>query len=178
MRLPSLQVEFPEKNWNWREHPICQYPVYVPSSQRTYSGSASSWKPTLAQTSPCLSVKLSLNHLNYAINVATQGSWLKLWDTALDYGSAGTHQALAILRALTTPLFGDRKCPVPQCTYPVIENTHSLTTSWNTTGQMPSHPRNPYQTSHRQSWKSSGSRPALSQNSAYMFILISLCVIM
>ena len=58
--------------------------------------------------------------------VAIQGSWLKLWDTALDYGAGGTHHGLAILRALTTPLFGDRLCPAPWSTYPVIENTSTL----------------------------------------------------
>jgi len=42
--------------------------------------------------------------LNYAINVSLQGSWLKLWDTTLDYGTEGTRHALAILQALTTPL--------------------------------------------------------------------------
>ena len=41
---------------------------YVPLPQRIYwmylsSSSASSWKPILAQTSPCPSVKPSLNHL-------------------------------------------------------------------------------------------------------------------
>ena len=35
--------------------------------------------------------------LKYAINVAIQGSWLKLWDTALDYGVGGTRHALAVL---------------------------------------------------------------------------------
>ena len=64
--------------------------------------------------------------LMYAINVAIQGSWLKLWGTALDYGAGGTHHAQAILRALTTPLFGDRLYPAPWCTYPVIENTSTL----------------------------------------------------
>ena len=119
---------------------------YLPASYVLSSSSASSWKPTLAQTSPCLSVKPSLNWItwsrihtrsnkdfSYILTrahslkyVAIQGSWLKLWDTALDYGAGGTRHGLAILRALTTPLFGDRLCPAPQCTYPVIENTNTF----------------------------------------------------
>ena len=157
--------------------------------------------PQVGNLSPCLSVKLSLNHLKpnpyqiqgfqlhldqshthpslkYAVNDATQGSWLKLWDTALDYGAAGTHQALAILQGLTTPLFGDRKCPLPQLVHISCDRKYKHT-PWphhgTPLGKCPlSHPRNP-QTSHRQSWKGSASWPAHSQNSVYtLFRLLNI----
>ena len=104
MRLPSFLCaglqEFCAGSWiSWEKLEPNRAPYlpvsYVPSSQRTYSGSASSRKPTLAQTSPRLSVKVTSSQihtrskdfnyiltrahthpsLKYAIDVTTQGSW-------------------------------------------------------------------------------------------------------
>jgi len=49
--------------------------------------------------------------LRYAINVV-----YRIFVETVDYGAVGTRHALAILRALTTLLFGNRKCPAPRCT--------------------------------------------------------------
>ena len=113
--------------------------------------------------------------LNYAINVSLQGSWLKLWDTTLDYGTEGTRHALAILQALTTPLLATGSVLLigAHTLWSKIQ-THSLTTLWNTIGQMPSlSPQKFYRTSHRQSWTSSASQPTHSQNSVYTITLTS-----
>ena len=91
----------------------------------------------------------------------------------------GTHQALDILQGLTTPLFGDRKCPLPQLVHISCDRKYKHT-PWPRHGtpldKCPlSHPRNSYQTGHRQSWKSSASRPAHSQNSVYtLFRLLNI----
>ena len=148
------EIELPEESWNWRELPICQHPMFplnVSLVQQclkleTYlstnftmpickailkSPEAESIPdPTRELLKKDFTYILTRVHihpsLKYAINVAIQGSWLKLWGTALDYGAGGTRHAQAILRALTTPLFGDRLCPAPWSTYPVIENTSTL----------------------------------------------------
>ena len=206
MRLPSLLCTGLQEfcagsliSWEKSEPKRALYlPVsYVSLSQRTYSGSASSWKPITMPICEAIlkspqaefipDPRISTRHLDqshthpslkYAVNDATQGSWLKLWDTALDYGAAGTHQALAILQALTTPLFGDRKCPLPQLVHISCDRKYKHT-PWPRHGtplrKCPlSHPRNP-QTSHRQSWKGSASWPAHSQNSVYtLFRLLNI----
>ena len=120
--------------------------------------------------------------LKYAINVAIQCSWLKLWDIASDYGAEGTRHVLAILRALTIPLFGDGKCPAPWCTNPVIKNANTLfdhVMEHHWTNVHPSTPETLIeQVSYRQSRKSSASWPVHSQNSVYTITvnLLYLCV--
>ena len=37
------------------------------------------------------------------------GSWMAIWDAALEHGSKGTRYTQALLRAFSQPVFGDRK---------------------------------------------------------------------
>ena len=62
----------------------------------------------------------SLKHFNF---ICESSSWMALWDTALDHSERGTSQSLALLRGLTQPIFGDRRCPLQHveninCTVP------------------------------------------------------------
>ena len=59
----------------------------------------------------------------YAVAVANNNAWLKLWDTALDYGSDGTRTSLAILKLMCSTVFTDRKCHVDSCSYNLPANT-------------------------------------------------------
>ena len=59
----------------------------------------------------------------YAVAVANNNAWLKLWDTALDYGSDGTRTSLAILKLMCSTVFTDRKCHVDTCSYNLPANT-------------------------------------------------------
>ena len=45
-----------------------------------------------------------------AAEIATFTSWLKLWDTALDYGPLGTASLQGLYRELTRPSFGSKPC--------------------------------------------------------------------
>ena len=52
----------------------------------------------------CLSTKL-------AAEIATDTSWLKIWDMSLDHGPhAGTAYMQALYRVLTRPVFGTKPC--------------------------------------------------------------------
>ena len=51
----------------------------------------------------------SLRHFNH---ICQSGSWMALWDSALEYGTQGTSQTLALLRAFSQPLFSDCRCPL------------------------------------------------------------------
>ena len=107
--------QFPEENGS--EESILPASILAEDKYSMYPlfTGASNWKPTLAQTLLCtrnnktaedghiLTRALVQTFLKYAINVAKQGSWLKLWDITLDYGAECTRQALSILQALTTP---------------------------------------------------------------------------
>ena len=46
----------------------------------------------------------------YISQIASHTSWRKIWDNALDYGVKGTISCQALLRELSRPTFGDRKC--------------------------------------------------------------------
>lgn len=52
----------------------------------------------------CITLSCS-SKSKYAVSVPIPGSWLKLWDTALDCGPEGTQLALAIHRDLVTGNF-------------------------------------------------------------------------
>ena len=43
-------------------------------------------------------------------NILKIPNWLQVWDMALDRGCAGTVAVQKLLRFLSEPLFGDRKC--------------------------------------------------------------------
>ena len=45
-------------------------------------------------------------------SIASQISWRKLWDLALDRGVKGTYAVQGLLRELSRPLFGNRHCRV------------------------------------------------------------------
>ena len=47
----------------------------------------------------------SITHLT---TFARQSSWMKVWDYALDRGSSGTNRALAVLKLVSAPVYGDR----------------------------------------------------------------------
>ena len=64
----------------------------------------------------------SITHLT---TFARQSSWMKVWDYALDRGSAGTNRALAVLKLVSAPVYGDRRCMLPSCQSPV-ESTDTM----------------------------------------------------
>ena len=47
-----------------------------------------------------------------AARIATETSWMKLWDMALDYGPYGTASLQALYRELTRPLFQPGICHI------------------------------------------------------------------
>ena len=62
------------------------------------------WKLTLSNASQHQSTKL-------AAEIATDTSWLKIWDMSLDHGPhAGTACMQALYRVLTRPVFGTKPC--------------------------------------------------------------------
>ena len=50
-------------------------------------------------------------------------SWPKVWDSALEKGAFGTSCSLALLRLLSLHTYSDNKCPVPNCSYVVDEDS-------------------------------------------------------
>ncbi len=53
--------------------------------------------------------------LVHAVAASPLGSWLKVWHTALDNGVHGTCCSLTLLRLLSLSTFSDDRCPVPNC---------------------------------------------------------------
>ena len=64
----------------------------------------------------------SITHLT---TFARQSSWMKVWDYALDRGSSGTNRALAVLKLVSAPVYGDRRCMLSRCQSPV-ESTDTM----------------------------------------------------
>ena len=58
------------------------------------------------------------------MNFTKKNSWMRIWDDALDRGLVGTTRALALLKLLSAPVYGDR-CILPRCHLPV-ENTDTM----------------------------------------------------
>ena len=58
-----------------------------------------------------------------AAKIATDVSWLKLWDRALDSGPVGSEAMQNLYRELTRPLFGPNPCP--RCSEVDLENSSS-----------------------------------------------------
>ena len=52
-----------------------------------------------------------------AVASSNYGSWLKLWDLALERGAFGTTCVQAILRFLSLHAHSDGICPVPNCSF-------------------------------------------------------------
>ena len=50
---------------------------------------------------------------------------MKVWDYALDRGSSGTNRALAVLKLVSAPVYGDRRCMLSSCQSPV-ESTDTM----------------------------------------------------
>ena len=50
---------------------------------------------------------------------ARQSGWMKVWDYALDRGSSDTNRALAVLKLVSAPVYGDRRCMLSSCQLPV-----------------------------------------------------------
>ena len=50
-----------------------------------------------------------------AVASSQEGSWLKIWDLALERGVFGTTCTQAVLRALSLHSLSDNTCPVPNC---------------------------------------------------------------
>ena len=50
--------------------------------------------------------------LRFFSSVCQKGSWMAIWDAVLEHGSKGTRYTRALLRALSQPVFGDRRCPL------------------------------------------------------------------
>ena len=61
--------------------------------------------------------------LSYPLKIARKHGWMRLWDTALDHGVNGTRAGLALLKLLSVTLFSDRRCPMDDCVYVVLEET-------------------------------------------------------
>ena len=57
-----------------------------------------------------------------AARIATNASWLKLWDMALDYGPHGTNCLQALYRELTRPQFQKGVCHLCEYSIPPISS--------------------------------------------------------
>ena len=62
--------------------------------------------------------------LELTLRVARNGSWLKVWDHALDHGPIGTKHLTAIFRVMTQPTFGTRPCLVNGCE--IVPENHTV----------------------------------------------------
>ena len=62
----------------------------------------------------CRSAALEHASLRYFNHICQNSSWMALWDAALKHGTKGTSQTLALLRAFSQPIFGNRRCPLQQ----------------------------------------------------------------
>ena len=58
-------------------------------------------------------------HYVKVIAASPEGSWPKVWDTALERGAFGTTCSLAVLRLLSLHPLSDNRCPVADCTLEV-----------------------------------------------------------
>jgi len=58
-----------------------------------------------------------------AVAASSISSWPKVWDSALEKGAFGTSCSLALLRLLSLHTYSDNKCPVPNCSYVVGEDS-------------------------------------------------------
>ena len=58
-------------------------------------------------------------HYVKVIAASPEGSWPKVWDTALERGAFGTTCSLAVLRLLSLHPLSDNRCPVADCTHEV-----------------------------------------------------------
>ena len=57
--------------------------------------------------------------------VRQENSWMRIWDDALDRGAVGTSRALAVLRLLSAPVYGDRRC-ILSCCHSPVENMDTM----------------------------------------------------
>ena len=70
-----------------------------------------------------------MHRLSITINVCQNGSWMAIWDAALEHGSKGTRYTQALLRALSQPVFCDRRCPLSNsigCNCCIAENVTAM----------------------------------------------------
>ena len=58
-----------------------------------------------------------------AVAASPTSSWPKVWDSALEKGAFGTSCSLALLRLLSLHTLSDNRCPVPNCSYVVGEDS-------------------------------------------------------
>ena len=58
-----------------------------------------------------------------AVAASSITSWPKVWDTALERGAFGTSCSLALLRLLSLHSHSDNKCPVPNCSHVVGDDS-------------------------------------------------------
>ena len=64
---------------------------------------------------------------------------MAIWDAALEHGSKGTRYTQALLRALSQPVFGDRRCPPSQTVLVVIAASLKMSQLWNTSATVAVH---------------------------------------
>ena len=67
--------------------------------------------------------KLASQRYVQAVAASPISSWPKVWDSALEKGAFGTSCSLALLRLLSLHTYSDNKCPVPNCSYVVGEDS-------------------------------------------------------
>ena len=64
-------------------------------------------------------------HYVQAVAASSISSWPKVWDSALEKSAFGTSCSLALLKLLSLHTHSDNKCPVPNCSYLVGEDSLS-----------------------------------------------------
>ena len=67
--------------------------------------------------------------LRFFSSVCQNGSWMAIWDAALEHGSKGNCYTQALLCALSQPVFGDRRCPLSNsigCNCCIAENVTAM----------------------------------------------------
>ena len=107
--LSSNNVDF----WNYLWEPTIEKKVVsCAASEPNPSNKEIKERLIKEDTAHCRTAALehaSLRHFNH---ICQNRCWMALWEAALEHGTKGTSQTLALLRAFSQPIFGDLRCPL------------------------------------------------------------------
>ena len=69
-------------------------------------------------------LSMAMEHQSTALaaQIASHTNWLKIWDSALDYGPNGTNATQYLFKILTRPVFGPTLCP--KCSMKELDSSY------------------------------------------------------
>ena len=69
-------------------------------------------------------LSMAMEHQSTALaaQIASHTNWLKIWDSALDYGPNGTNATQHLFKILTRPVFGPTPCP--KCSLKELDSSY------------------------------------------------------